>query len=73
MLKLKDYIEEFYEKIALDAFDDGDACGTCKYYRITKDVYGTGDSPTVQGCEVYEFKDCPVVRDVVKLIGREDV
>jgi len=48
-----DYIE--WEKI----YDDGIYCTSCKYNKVTKDAYGTGDSPTSRECTIYNIGSCP--------------
>ena len=50
-----DYAQEKYENI----FYEGIYCHDCEHSQITQDGYGTGDSPPLRECMIYEVKNCP--------------
>jgi len=43
--------------------DDGVYCKGCGYNIITKDPFGTGDSPTVRECDCSNPDECPGVQE----------
>lgn len=36
-------------------------CGSCKYLEVTKDAYGTGDSPTLLECNCTDLNECDAI------------
>jgi len=49
--------ERLYEEI----FEKGQYCEDCNNNEVTKDPYGTGDSPTMRECNGYDVEECPGV------------
>ena len=39
--------------------DDGKHCKACEHCELTKDAYGTGDSPTMRECTANDPTECP--------------
>jgi len=66
-----DYFDEFlreeFDYIISNLFEtaqcEGTNCEFCEYNEVTKDAYGTGDSPTMRECTTSEPSDCYFVLD----------
>lgn len=43
--------------------DDGEFCKGCEWNEVTKDPYGTGDSPSIRECTAHNPDDCVGVWD----------
>lgn len=46
-----------------DTFDEDSYCQDCRFCTLTRDSYGTGDSPETRECEVDDVIDCPGVME----------
>ena len=46
-----------------DILDEGTHCKGCEYCEITKDAFGTGDSPTIRECIAWDAEQCPGVAE----------
>ena len=66
-----DYFEEYirgeFDYIISDLLEtaqcEGTPCEFCEFNEVTKDAYGTGDSPTLRECTTVEPTDCYFVID----------
>lgn len=66
-----DYFQEFvreeFDEIITDLFEtaqcEGTACEYCEHNEVTRDAYGTGDSPTMRECTTVEPSNCYFVVD----------
>lgn len=48
------------------AFENRWQCPGCRYFIVTHDKFGTGDSPPEENCTVLNVKDCPVVEQALR-------
>ena len=46
-----------------DINDEGVYCKSCEHNEVTKDAYGTGDSPTMRECMIDDPDQCPGVME----------
>jgi len=52
-------LDEIRERV----FEDGGFCQNCEHCELTKDGYGTGDSPTLRECTVDSPDNCIGVQE----------
>lgn len=44
----------------------GEGCENCSFYRVTRDAYGTGDSPAEHDCTAASWQQCTRVEDYLR-------
>lgn len=62
-----DFLREEFDHVVSELFENAQCLGTpcefCGFNEVTRDAYGTGDSPTMRECLTSEPSDCYFVMD----------